>query len=297
MESKRCLFCDQVVPIRPKGEYDWFLGCHCAPGSFYGLRRDDYDAFDKLSYNEKRAKFPIISAYIRELTDCEEAVALSFDDLQKIEQSPRLPATIEEKGRRLLQFLYRHSREPGEAVIIHRLPSSYNLTYSPNLQEMVYIIEKLKEEGSIERTGTTFRLTEKGWKEAKHSMSGKKLKPCCVLMPAIEEQRKTWTLHVLPKIEQCGYFPQMPDNSDDVRYGDQMIRLISESKLLIADLTGHPAEVYFGGGIALGLDIPVIWTVHRTDADRLSVNSERIRPFVWEEPDEVAAMVQQRLNG
>ncbi|WP_410511153.1 hypothetical protein PaeBR_13660 [Paenibacillus sp. BR2-3] len=243
----------------------------------------------------KRQNFPIVSAYIRELTDGDEKVALSSEDIEPLTNSPRIPVTLEEKGNRLLQYLYRHSERAGEPVVIS-LSSSYNLTYSPNLQELVYIIDKLRNEQSIIREGMTFKLTEKGWSEAAARAGGRKLKPCFVLISDNNHESMEWSERVLPKIEQCGYLPRLLNHSRTRYYEKYSLELISGSKIIIADLSDPSPAVYFTAGYALGLNIPVIWTVNGSVADQLVLPSNDIRPIVWDNTEELAALLQQRLN-
>lgn len=295
MQKKLCVFCSEIVPIESKGEHDRYVGCHCSPDGFYSLLRDSYDPIRAFPHHTKRQLFPIISAYIRELTDCDERVTLSIEDLETIRNSPRIPVTIEEKGSRLLQYLYRHSEGPGDPVVINPLSQSFNLTYSPNLQELVYIIEKLREEQLIVRESVTFRLTEQGWSEAAARAGGRKLKSCFVLLSDDVDLCAEWSERLLPKLEQCGYQPRL-FNHPGTDNADNSMQQISESKLIIADLTNHSPEVYFGAGYALGINIPVIWTVNRSHAGKLFVQTQQIRPIVWDTAEELAAVLQQRLS-
>ncbi|WP_055108209.1 hypothetical protein [Paenibacillus ihumii] len=295
--KKHCLFCDEIVPTQAEGEYDRFIGCSCSPDGFYSLQRDSYEAILSLPHQKKRTMLHIVSAYIRELTDCKDKVALSASDLESIINSPKIPVTIDDKGKRLLQYLYRHSEGPGESVVIHPLSSSYNLTYSPNLQELVYIIDKLRSEQLLIREGMSFQLTEKGWSEAAASAEGKKLKPCAVLVPDAKDLRTDWLQMLLPKIEQYGYLPRVLAPAATENAEVYSLELIADSKLVIADLTGQSPGMYFAAGYALGLDIPVIWIVNSSDAEMLSVKFKEIRPIVWDTAEELAAFLQQRLNG
>jgi hypothetical protein len=240
----------------------------------------------------------IISAYIREVTDRDEAVVLSANDLDSIVNSPTIPVTIEDKGNRLLQYLYRHSDRAGEPVVIHPLSSNYNLTYSPNLQELVYIIDKLRNEQLIIREGTSFQLTEQGWREAVASAGGKKLKPCTILIGNDENLSTEWQERLLPIMEQYGYLPRLlPHGNMKIPGAEKYyLELIADSKLIIADLTGQPPEVYFAAGYALGLNIPVIWSMSSRDAETLPVQIKEIRPIVWDSAEELASILQQRLS-
>jgi len=296
MEKKRCLFCSEIVPIEEIGEYDHFMACNCAPGSYYRLLRDSYLAINSLSYPIKNKQFPIISGYIREQLDCGEKVTLSIEDLETIEKAPNIPVTIEDKEGRLLQYLYRHSDEPGQSIVIQPLSQNFNLTYSPNLQELVYIVEKLREAQFIVREGITFKLTEKGWNEAAARAGGRKLKTCCVLLPDNQQLRAEWIENVFPKLEQFGYLPFMFQQSDAEGGEYQAMTKLTDSKLIIAEITSHSPEVYFAAGYGLGRSIEVIWTMRSTQGDELFVQPESIRPIMWDDAEELAALIQQRLS-
>ncbi|RCX23768.1 hypothetical protein DFP94_1011370 [Fontibacillus phaseoli] len=296
MIKKRCLFCDEIVPTNQEGDYDKFIGCSCSPGGFYCLLKDSYEPIQSFPHQKKRNLFHLVSAYIRELSDGDEKVVLSADDLESIENSPKIPLSVEDKGNRLLQYLQRHANGPGEPVVIHPLSNNYNLTYSPNLQELVYIIDRLRGDGLLIREGMSFLLTEKGWSQATASAGGKKLKPCSVLIADENGMRTEWQEMLLPKMEQYGYLPRMLTHTKTQKHERYSLELIANSKLVIADLTGQSPEVYLAGGYALGLNIPVLWTVNSRQADLLPEQVKEIRPMVWNTAEELAVILQQKLS-
>lgn len=296
MIKKYCLFCEEIVTTKTEGDYDKYMGCSCSPDGFYSLLRESYETINSLPHHKKRKMFYLVSAYIRELTDCDEKVTLSANDLESIANSPKIPLTIDDKGNRLLQFLHRHTGGPGEPVVIHPLSSSYNLTYSPNLQELVYIIDKLVTMQLLIREGNTFKLTEKGWSEAAASAGGKKLKPCFVLISDNDNLRTEWLEILFPRIEQCGYMPRLLAHNKTKNDDTYTLESISESKLIIADLTDQSPEVYLAAGYAHGLNIPVIWTASSSEAEKLFVQIQNIRPIIWDSAEELASILQQKLS-
>ncbi|MNH81132.1 hypothetical protein D3C73_334930 [compost metagenome] len=295
MARKLCLFCDEIVPIESHGDFDRFIGCHCSPDGYYSLMRSSYNPIQAFSHVQKRQILPVISAYIREKTDLDLKVNLTLEGLDSIVNSPEIPVTIEDKGTRLLLYLYRHSEGAGHPVTIRPLSSCYNLTYSPNLQELVYIIDKLREEELIAREGGTFKLTEKGWSEASARSGGRKLKSCYVLLPDHDTLRASWTEKILPRLEQCGYLPRLIHESWSDNRDTPPSEIVSNSKLVIADITSHSPAVYFAAGIAEGLNIPVIWTVKHSESNPIAVPSNHIRPMIYDLEEELAAMLQQKL--
>lgn len=288
MPNKHCPFCNELVPTEPAGDYDRFIGCFCSPGGNYHLLSDSYSAIQSFSYVKKRALFPIVSAYIREKTGDKDRVFLTLDDMDIIPNYEGIPATMAEKEARLLQFLYKNSEAPGEAVVLHPLLQHYNLTYSLNLQEFVYIIEKLRDRQCIKREGGTLRLTETGWQEAAAGSGGRKRKSCLVLMSSDEEYEQEWLETVLPKLEQLGYIADVADcsNLDDSDTG--LAHLIVESKLIVADVTHRPPTEYFAAGYALALNIPVVWTMKPDRGNPGHTSQLPLRPVLWNTTEELS---------
>lgn len=292
MLKKRCLFCDEIVPAKLEGSSIKFMNCSCSPEGSYMLHEESYAAIQAMPLPIKRNAFHLLSAYIREHTDCGEKVELSASDVDSIANAPTLPVTVQEKGNRLLQYLYRHARQPEDPVFIHPLNRNYNLTYSPNLQELVYIIDKLSGEQLLVREGTTFKLTAAGWNEAAAAAKGSNLKPCSVLISGDETTSRLWEENMLPVIEQAGYLPRLLAHTGQ-QTEKYSLDLISDSRLLIVDLSGEAQEVLLAGGYALGLGIPVIWTVNSLKANELSLQIQDIRPVVWDTPEDLAAILRQ----
>ncbi|AZN41885.1 helix-turn-helix domain-containing protein [Paenibacillus albus] len=296
MESKRCLFCDELVQVKRKGACEWYIGCICAPGGAYGLREGSFEPFRQLSYTEKRSTFPLISAYIREQNENEEAVVLDFEDRIHILQSPQIPLTSEDKGIRLLRYLHRHTGGPNEPLVISQFAQSYNLTYSPNLQEFVYITEKLKEDGFIERMGSTLKLTEKGWVEAAAQATGKVLKQCLVVLSGGEEEAREWMDAIFPRLIQLGYAPKVHEEDYggkfEIKPIESALQQVARVKLLITDVSEASGEKWLRIGYAFGCEIPVILTSRAGGGEDLPTG---VRVLRYEDLNELSGLLQKQL--
>jgi hypothetical protein len=291
MDTKRCLFCNKIVSIEVKGNDEVYFGCCCAPDSCYSLTGDSYVSFISISLENRRDLFPIISGYIRDLTECGEQVALSYDDLETIQNSARVPMTIDEKENLLLRYFHNRCSGPHEPVHIRPLSENFNLTYSRNLQEFVYVIEQLRDKKWIERTGTTFELTKYGWEEAAARIGKKQLKPCIVWLPG-DSLHPKWREFVFPIIEKHGFFARFVEltNLED------SIGLISKCKLLITEMTCDTSEGYFASGLALGLGITVICTKQHSHGEVLPPLMNQLKPILWGELEELTFALQNKLK-
>lgn len=79
-----------------------------------------------------------------------------------------------------------------------------------------------------------------------------------------------WLQAIQPGIRAAGYEAIRIDGVEHVdKIDDRIIATIRKSRFVVADLTGSRGGVYFEAGFAIGLNIPVVWTVRadRRDAD------------------------------
>ena len=87
-----------------------------------------------------------------------------------------------------------------------------------------------------------------------------------------------WTHGIEPAIRASGYDPQRIDRIEhNNKIDDQIVATIRRSRFVVADFTGNRGGVYFEAGFAMGLDIPVIWTIrggrfHRVHFDNRQYN-------------------------
>ncbi|TYP76356.1 hypothetical protein [Paenibacillus methanolicus] len=296
METKRCLFCEQIVPARLVGEELLFENCFCAPSGQYRLRHDYYATGQEAGFRAKSELFPLVSGYIRERTEYDEAVALTEETIASIRTSPDVPGSIEEKAIRLIRYLYRNAQGANVPVFIHRLTERYNLTYSPNLQEFIYIIDCLRQEGLIERSGSSLKLTEEGWAKAAEAEGKLGAKRCAVLLPRDEQLRQAWIDDILPGLASIGYQPMLNTWEEQRRGDEDAATMLAGCKFAIADATGQSPSVFYAAGFAQGNRIPVIWTVRKEQADGVSVPPGQARPIRWADTEELAAKLQLQFR-
>jgi nucleoside 2-deoxyribosyltransferase len=94
-----------------------------------------------------------------------------------------------------------------------------------------------------------------------------------------------WENGISPAVTDAEYKPRRVDDVPHVdRIDHRIIRMIRESRFLVADVTGHRQGVYFEAGFALALDMPVIWACRDDHADEIHFDTRQFNHIIWHEP-------------
>lgn len=72
------------------------------------------------------------------------------------------------------------------------------------------------------------------------------------------------------------------------RIDTKIITEIKNSRFLIADVTQQRPGVYFEAGYALGLGLPVFWSVRADDLANVHFDTRRFNHIVWESEGHLA---------
>lgn len=77
---------------------------------------------------------------------------------------------------------------------------------------------------------------------------------------------------------------------------DEIVAAIRRSRFVVADFTGQRGGVYFEAGFAMGLGIPVIWTVRKDEIDKVHFDTRQYNHIVYETPDDLRARLYNRIS-
>lgn len=77
---------------------------------------------------------------------------------------------------------------------------------------------------------------------------------------------------------------------------DEIIGKIKSSKIVIADFTGQRNSVYFEAGLAMGLNIPVIWTCKKEEEKELSFDTRQYPHILWETKEDLKEKLRNRIK-
>jgi hypothetical protein len=96
--------------------------------------------------------------------------------------------------------------------------------------------------------------------------------------------KSIWHDAIHPAILAAGYEPKRIDeHQHNNRIDDEIIATIRRSKFVVADFTGQRGGVYFEAGFALGMNLPVIWTVEKSELEKVHFDNRQYNFVVWEE--------------
>ncbi len=89
-----------------------------------------------------------------------------------------------------------------------------------------------------------------------------------------------------PGIAAAGYEALRVDRHEhNNRIDDEIIALIKRSRFLVADFSVNRGGIYFEAGYALGLGLPVIWTVRAEDLKDVHFDTRQFNHIAWRQDD------------
>jgi hypothetical protein len=106
----------------------------------------------------------------------------------------------------------------------------------------------------------------------------------------------TFTEAIVPAIEEAGYRPVRIDTEEfNTEVVDRVMAGIRESRFVVADVTGQRNGVYFEGGFAVGLSLPVIWTCRKIEIDKLHFDTNHLNHIDWADAADLRARLLRRI--
>jgi hypothetical protein len=201
---------------------------------------------------------------------------------------PRVP----ERALNLLAYVENKTRFLGDRLSIPNTGCEdyLGVAYANNVQELNYLFEYLMGEGRIgifSRTssGISVYITPLGFsylEQARYSNTESQIGFCAMWFD--DSVKPIWTQAIFPALSDAGYEPKRIDeHHHNNRIDDEIIALIRRSKFVVADFTGQRGGVYFEAGFALGMNLPVIWTVKKSELASVHFDNRQYNFVTWEE--------------
>lgn len=184
-----------------------------------------------------------------------------------------------------------HASTPSDLTGYARIPySDYPLYIVPSADTLGEYLKLLEKLGLIEfepyqDDGDVFwvRLTLSGWDRVEElRRGGKASKRAFVAMSFHADLDAVWTEGLEPALKEAGWDPIRMDRVEhNGRIDDRIMAEIRRAGLVVADFTGNRQGVYFEAGFALGLGLPVVWTVAKRDLDQVHFDTRQYNHIDW----------------
>ncbi len=231
-----------------------------------------------------------LSAWIREQNERREPVR--FTQKGMIE---RILAGIPDyrplaKELKLLQALERRSNTPGHVVNL-TLGVDFPLAYASSSAECEFYLRGLEERGLVKSKSVINNvvITSAGWDYLdKHASDLEERTQGFVAMSFSTVMKPIWEDAMKPAILQAGYTPYRID--EDAHSENIIFRIMAEikdSRFVVADLTEQNSGVYFEAGYAMGLELPVIWSIRKDDVDNVHFDTAQYNQIRWDSAEEL----------
>jgi predicted RNA-binding Zn-ribbon protein involved in translation (DUF1610 family) len=232
------------------------------------------------SMAERKELAPKLSAWIRERTelgvDVPEINSNTLKEIENLFPSYR----VSEKQLLFLKALERRTKFPGQGLPVLS-GFDYPLAWAAGEDEFRYLLRSLMERGLVRRTdgpvtlddsfAYTFEIIPDGWVFLEdHSRPSIISDQVFVAMSFSPELKSAWTDAIDPTLRKIGYRPYRVDAEPHIgKIDTKIITEIKNSRFLVADVTQQRPGVYFEAGYALGLGLPVFWSVKKDDLDNV----------------------------
>lgn len=178
------------------------------------------------------------------------------------------------------------------------------VTASIDRTELDWLIENyLLKRGLITKEGPQhYCISLKGWEFInQQNASNPQTRDAFIAMSFDERFMPLYDQALFPGIKNAGYEAVRIDRKEhNNRIDDEIIASIRKSRFLVADFSMQRGGIYFEAGFALGLGLPVIWTVQKCVLDKGEVHfdNRQYNFLVWEEGkyDDLARRLTNRIE-
>jgi len=208
------------------------------------------------------------------------------------------PTAVELIDRSLLN-LSRRVQHPMDSIKLDREEARYVFFSSINAQRLLGYMDEMRllRKEAIDRGGIQFSIAPAGWQRISDlQRESPESKQAFVAMWFAAEMDTLYQQAIKPAVEDAGFDCKRIDSLEhNNKICDEIIAEIRRSRFVIADFTGQRGGVYFEAGFAMGLGIPVIWTVDKDEIEQVHFDTRQYNHIVYEAADDLRQRLRNRI--
>jgi hypothetical protein len=198
----------------------------------------------------------------------------------------------------VLEVLGTRSR-PGQPVRLDN--DDFVLFDAVDSPELDYLADDLVAQDLLRRPDEFqggYVITPRGWERLTSAVPGGIPGTCFVAMAFGEEFDPIYDHAIEPAINACGLRPIRVDRIEHNKIvNDVMLGELRRAQVVVADVTGQRAGVYFEAGFAIGLGREVIWCCRDDEMDKVHFDTRQYGHVVWKDGPDLRRRLEARLRG
>jgi nucleoside 2-deoxyribosyltransferase len=292
----KCPICKLEQQYVHTSDYGEYLIVECARCGKFTIDRTTVRIAESRKLNSK------LSAWIREHKEFErkppDINSNSLDEIDLLLPNYR----VSEKQLLLLRSIERRTSFPGQTINIKpRL--DYPLAWSVSEDEFRYHLNSLFERKLVtcpsnqafNRSSIFFDIiiTPSGWAFLDQYTQPNIINDqVFVAMSFAPELKSAWEQGIRPALTKAKFRPYRIDVEPHIERIDlKIITEIKNSKFMVADVTQQRPGVYFEAGYAIGIGLPVLWSVREDDKDNVHFDTRQYNHIIWKTEEDLAVQL------
>jgi len=215
--------------------------------------------------------------------------------------SSLFPKNASEYTDRILLNLGNSVEYPSDKIKIDE-NNSRALLFSRNARDIFYFLKQLAQLGFTSKVGALpgeLSIEANGWDRiAKLSTLQSELNQAFIAMWFNNKTKSFFEKGIKPAVEFDGQTTclRIDKTEHNNKICDQIIAETRKSKYLIADFTENRGGVYYETGYAMGLGIPVIWSVHKDHLKNVHFDTRQYNHICYENEGELFKKLKNRIE-
>jgi nucleoside 2-deoxyribosyltransferase len=213
----------------------------------------------------------------------------------------RFPSDFIEIQQRALINLYNQCFEYGQEI---NSINKYTF-FARNKSELLFFLESMKSKDWIDTdikkwTDGSFSIKkfpiikEKGWIEIEKTIKRNRKKQVFIAMK-FKDMDNIYNA-IYQAVEDAQFIPLRIDKKEHINQISNEIQYeISQSGLIVADVTEQNQGVYFEAGYAIGLNIPVIWTCREDEISKIHFDTRQYNTIFWKDENDLYEKLKKRI--
>ncbi len=294
----KCPVCEQNIDEGKSNNAAGSSRINC-PVCGYFIITGNSEWFLKTSLEKLKVTNKILSGILRNRFERGIENILTINNLEEIVNSEVIPKDPLDKIEHIFIALYNGINEEGN--IKFNISNNLNMVYCNNEAFKKYFDILVGQElvgynsEHIIPTIPTFKGYEKFEKlKAQKPQTNRAF----VAMRFSDEYNEMYKNGIEEALEECGY--EKPFRVDmkehNGKIDDEIISMINQSSLLIADFSEDRGGIYFEAGYAMGRKTPVIFTCKEGNTDNLHFDTRQYNHIVWKTPEDLKEQLINRIK-